>query len=98
MSVQYTPLADRVIVEPQAAEQVTKSGILLPDTAQEKPQLGKVVAVGPGKTTEAGQIVPMSVNLGDVVVYAKYGGTEIKVEGNELLIIRENDILAIKKG
>ncbi|RAP36507.1 co-chaperone GroES [Candidatus Marinamargulisbacteria bacterium SCGC AAA071-K20] len=91
------PLADRVIVEPETAEQTTKSGIVLPDTAQEKPQSGKVVAVGQGRTSDEGKTIPMSVKEGDTVIYAKYGGTEIKIEGNEFLIIKENDILAIKK-
>lgn len=93
----YQPLGDRVIVEPQSPEQVTKSGIVLPDTAKEKPQNGKVLVAGPGKTTEEGKMIPMSVKEGDVVIYAKYGGTELKVDGKEYLIIRESDILAIQK-
>jgi chaperonin GroES len=96
-NVQYQPLADRLIVEPQTAEQVTKSGIFIPDSAQEKPQTGKVLVVGPGRVTEDGKNIPMSVKAGDVVIYAKYGGTELKVDGAELLIIRESDVLAIKK-
>ena len=90
----YKPLSDRVIVEPQAAEQTTKSGIVLPDTAQEKPQSGKVISVGPGRITDEGKLVEMNVKEGDIVIYAKYGGTEIKVEGTEYLIVRESDILA----
>ncbi len=93
----YQPLADRIIVEPQTAEQVTKSGIFIPDSAQEKPQTGKVLVVGPGRVTEDGKNVPMSVKEGDVVIYAKYGGTELKIDGSEFLIIRESDVLAIKK-
>jgi len=96
-NTQYQPLADRLIIEPQTAEQVTKSGIFIPDSAQEKPQTGKVLVVGPGRVTEDGKNIPMSVKAGDVVIYAKYGGTELKVDGAELLIIRESDVLAIKK-
>ncbi|HAP71141.1 MAG TPA: co-chaperone GroES [Cryomorphaceae bacterium] len=84
------PLADRVIVEPAAAETTTASGIIIPDTAQEKPQKGTVVAVGPGKKEE-----PMTVNVGDTVLYGKYSGTEFKYEGGEYLIVREADIMAI---
>lgn len=94
MALNYAPMEDRVIVEPQTAEQKTKSGIVLPDTAQEKPQTGKVIKVGPGKMTDEGKLIPMDVKEGDVVIYAKYGGTEIKVEGQEYLIIRKTDILA----
>lgn len=92
----YKPLGDRVIVEPKSAEQTTASGIVLPDTAQEKPQSGTVVSVGPGKTTDDGKVVPLTVKEGDVVIYAKYGGTELKVNGSELLIVRESDILAVE--
>jgi chaperonin GroES len=94
MALNYAPMEDRVIVEPQTAEQKTKSGIVLPDTAQEKPQTGKVIKVGPGKMTDEGKLIPMDVKEGDIVIYAKYGGTEIKVEGQEYLIIRKTDILA----
>jgi chaperonin GroES len=97
MSVPYKPVADRVIVKPETAEQTTKSGIVLPDTAQEKPLSGVVVAVGPGKRSDQGALIPMTVTEGDVVLYAKYGGTEVKVNGSEYLIIRESDILAVKK-
>ena len=90
------PLADRVIIEPAAAETKTASGIIIPDTAQEKPQSGKIIAVGEGKKTDDGKIVPLSVKEGDVVIYAKYGGTEVKLEGNEFLIVKETDILAVK--
>ncbi len=96
MSLNYQPTGDRVIVKPQEAEQQTKSGIFLPDTAQEKPQTGVVVSVGPGRTTEEGKTVPVSLKVDDVVIYAKYGGTEIKVDGDEYLIVKESDILAIQ--
>ena len=90
------PLADRVIIEPESAEQVTKSGIVLPDSAQEKPQSGKVLAVGTGRITDDGKTIPLSVKEGDVVIYSKYGGTEVKLEGTEYLIVKESDILAVK--
>jgi chaperonin GroES len=92
----YRPLGDRVIVEPQSAEQTTKSGIVLPDTAQEKPQSGVVIAVGPGRVTDDGKTIPVNVKEGDVIIYGKYGGTELKVEGTGYLIVRETDILAVK--
>ena len=87
------PLGDRVIVEVLDEEETTFSGIVLPDTAKEKPQRGKVLAVGPGKY-EDGKLVPLDVNVGDEVIYSKYGGTEVKVEGEDLLILTEHDILA----
>ncbi len=96
MAVKLQPLADRVIVRPIESEEVTKGGIILPDTAKEKPQEGEVLAVGPGRLSEDGKRLAMDVAVGDVVVYAKYGGTEIKVEGEELVILRESDILAKK--
>ena len=89
------PLADRVVVKAIQQEERTKGGIVLPDTAKEKPQEGEIMAVGPGKLLDSGQRAPMEVQLGDRVVYAKYGGTEVKVEGQEYLILRESDILAI---
>ena len=89
------PLSDRVIIQAQEAEEKTASGIILPDTAKEKPQMGKVVAVGPGKTNDAGSLVKMTLNKGDNVLYGKYSGTEITFEGMDLLIMRESDILAI---
>jgi chaperonin GroES len=89
------PLADRVVVKAIQQEERTKGGIVLPDTAKEKPQEGEIMAVGPGKLLDSGQRAPMEVQLGDRVVYAKYGGTEVKVEGEEYLILRESDILAI---
>ena len=97
VSVTLTPLGDRVVVKALAAESKTQSGIVLPDTAQEKPQLGEVVSVGPGKYSDDGKRIPMDVKSGDIVVFAKYGGTEIKLEGQEYVILQERDILAIKK-
>ncbi len=97
MAVKLSPLADRVVVKPIAREEVTKSGIVLPDTAKEKPQEGEIIAVGPGKIDDNGKRIPMDVKIGDVVIYARYGGTEMKIEGEELVILREGDILAIKK-
>jgi len=96
MAVKLQPLGDRVVVKPMPKEEVTKGGIFLPDTAKEKPQEGKVVAVGPGKLTDDGKRIVMDVIVGDVVIYAKYGGTEIKEDGEELIILRESDILAKK--
>lgn len=88
------PLGDRVIVLPKESEEVTKSGIVIPDTAKEKPQEGEVIAVGPGRIEE-GKSIPMDVKVGDRIIYSKYGGTEVKIEGEEHLILRESDILAI---
>ena len=96
MAVKLQPLGDRVVVKPMPKEEVTKGGIFLPDTAKEKPQEGKIIAVGPGKLTDDGKRVAMEVSVGDVVIYAKYGGTEIKEDGEELIILRESDILAKK--
>ncbi|MBM3153721.1 MAG: co-chaperone GroES [Chloroflexi bacterium] len=97
MATKLQPLGDRVVVKPIPKEEVTKGGIVLPDTAKEKPQEGKVLAVGPGKLTEDGKRIAMDVKVGDVVIYAKYGGAEIKEDDEELIILRESDILA-KKG
>ncbi len=94
MEVNLKPLADRVIVKPLAKEEVTKSGIVLPDTAKEKPQEGEVVAVGPGKLGDDGKRVEMELKKGDKVIYAKYAGTEWKQDSQEYLILRESDILA----
>ncbi len=96
MAVNLQPLADRVIVQPIEKEEVTRGGIILPDTAKEKPQEGKVLAVGPGRLSEDGKRIAMDVAVGDVVIYTRYGGTEIKVDGEELIILRESDILAKK--
>jgi len=92
------PLDDRVVVEPVEAEEKTAGGIVLPDTAKEKPQKGKIVAVGDGKLLDDGDRGAMSVKKGDLVLYAKYGGTEIKIDGKDLLIMRESDILAKVEG
>ena len=88
------PLSDRIVVKTQEAEEKTASGIILPDTAKEKPQIGEVVAAGPGKINDAGSLVEMSLKKGDKVLYGKYSGTEVNVEGEDLLIMREGDILA----
>ncbi len=96
MAFKMQPLADRLVVKPIAREEVTKGGIVLPDTAKEKPQEGEVLAAGPGRMTEDGKRIPMDVKVGDIVLYSKYGGTEIKVEGEELIILRESDILAVQ--
>jgi len=96
MAIKLQPLADRVVVKPIEREEVTKGGIVLPDTAKEKPQEGEVVAVGKGRVSDDGKRIPMDVKVGDIVVYAKYGGAEIKVVDEELVILRESDILAKK--
>jgi chaperonin GroES len=92
--ISIRPLDDRVVVEPMAAEETTAGGIVLPDAAQEKPQRGTIVAVGPGKLLESGERGELSVGVGDEVIYGKYGGTEIEVEGKDVKILRESDILA----
>ncbi|HEX9115256.1 MAG TPA: co-chaperone GroES [Anaerolineae bacterium] len=89
------PLADRLVVEPLEQEDVTSGGIFLPETAKEKPQQGKVIAAGPGRTDDAGKRVTLEVQVGDRVLYAKYSGTEIKLDGKKVLILKESDILAI---
>ena len=89
------PLADRVVVEPIEEEVTPKGGIVLPDTAKEKPQKGKVIAVGSGKLLDNGERVPLEVKEGDIVVFAKYGGTEIEIEGEEYIILSERDLLAV---
>ena len=96
MAAKLQPLADRVLVKPVEKEEKTKSGIYLPDTAKEKPQEGEIMAVGPGKLTDDGKRIPMDLKVGDRVIYAKYGGTEIKVDDEDLIILRESDILAKK--
>ena len=96
MAVNIQPLADRLVVKPIEREEMTKSGIVIPDTAKEKPQEGKVLAVGPGRLSEDGKRIAMDVKVGDRVLYARYGGTEIKVDNEELVILRESDILAKK--
>ena len=97
MTTKLQPMGDRIVVEPLAKEEVTKGGIVLPDTAKEKPQEGKVLAVGPGKMSDDGKRITPDVKVGDIVVYAKYGGTEYKEDGKELMILRESDILAVVK-
>ena len=89
-------MEDRVVVKPNTEEERTKGGIVLPDTAKERPQEGEVIAVGPGKLLENGQRAPMDVKPGDKIIFAKYGGTEVKIEGEEYIILRQSDILAIK--
>jgi chaperonin GroES len=96
MAAKLQPLADRVLVKPTEKEEKTKSGIYIPDTAKEKPQEGEVIAVGPGKLNDDGQRIPMDIKVGDRVIYAKYGGTEIKIDDVEMMILRESDILAKK--
>jgi chaperonin GroES len=96
MAVKLQPLGDRVVVKPIEGEEVTRGGIILPDTAKEKPQEGKVLAVGPGRLSEDGKRIAMEVKVGDVVLYVKYGGTEVKIDGEELMILSEKDILAKK--
>ncbi len=95
MSLSLKPLSDRVVVEPMEADDVSTGGIILPDTAKEKPQQGTVVAVGPGKHSDSGTLVEMSVKKGDVVLFGKFSGTEVTVDGKEYLIMRESDILGI---
>ena len=92
------PLQDRVIVKRLEEEEKTKGGIIIPDTAKEKPQEGKVIAVGKGKVTEDGKVIPLDVKAGDRILFGKYSGTEIKIEGEEHLIMREGDILGIIEG
>ena len=92
------PLGGRVIVEPIEQEEMTAGGIILPETAKEKPQEGKILAAGPGGRKEDGERVPMEVQVGDKVLYAKYSGTEVKMDGKKLLILRESDILAVVEG
>jgi chaperonin GroES len=90
------PLEDRIVVQPNEAEQTTASGLVIPDTAKEKPQQGKVLAVGPGKRTEnTGELIPLGIDVGQTVLYSKYGGTEVTVDGDDLLILASRDVLAI---
>ena len=96
MAVKLQPMGDRLVVKPMQSEEKTKSGIYLPDTAKEKPQEGKVIAVGPGRMTDEGKRIAPDVEVGDIVIYTKYGGSEIKIDGEEFIIMRESDILAKK--
>ena len=95
MGLSLKPLADRVVVEPAPAEDKSAGGIILPDTAQEKPQQGTVVAAGPGKVSDAGSLIEMTVKKGDKVLYGKYSGSEVAFDGKEYVIMRESDILAV---
>jgi chaperonin GroES len=95
MSLSLKPLGDRVVVKPIEQEELTAGGIMLPDTAKEKPQKGEILAVGPGTRNDAGERVELDVKVGDTVLFAKYAGTEIKLEGEKVLVLRESDILAI---
>jgi chaperonin GroES len=92
------PLQDRVIVKRLEEEEKTKGGIIIPDTAKEKPQEGKIIAVGKGKMTEDGKLIPLDVKVGDKILFGKYSGTEVKIEGEEHLIMREEDILGVIEG
>lgn len=92
-----TPLHDRVIVKPAPAEEMTKGGLIIPDTVKEKPQRGEIVAIGTGKVAEDGKVTPLAVKIGDNVLYGKYSGTEIAVDGVDYLIMRESDIFAVYK-
>ena len=94
-NINLKPLADRVIVKPSEAEETTKGGIILPDIAKEKPIEGTIVAVGPGRTSDDGKVIKLEVKAGDKVLYGKYSGTEVKVEGQDYLIMRESDIFAV---
>jgi chaperonin GroES len=98
MAITFKPLGDRTVIEPLEQEETTPSGLVIPDTAKEKPQRGKVLSIGPGARDEAGKRIAMDVKVGDTVLFAKYSGSEIKVDGKKLLIIRESDILAIIEG
>ncbi len=95
MSMNLKPLGDRLVVEPKEREETTPSGLVLPETAKEKPQEGEVIAIGPGRRDDEGKRIAMDVAVGDRVLYAKYGGTEVKIDGKKLLILKETDVLAI---
>jgi chaperonin GroES len=95
MATNLKPLADRLVIEPVEQEEMTASGLVLPETAKEKPQKGTILAAGPGRRDDDGKRIELDVAVGDVVLYAKYAGTEIKVDGKKLLILKESDVLAI---
>jgi len=95
MSVSIKPLEDRIVVRPSAAEQVTASGLVIPDTAQEKPQEAEVIAVGPGRVDDKGVRIPVDVSVGDMVIFSKYGGTELRYNNEEYLVLSARDVLAI---
>jgi chaperonin GroES len=96
MAIKLQPLADRIVVKPIEREEMTRGGIVLPDTAKERPMEGEVIAAGPGKMTDDGKRIAMDVKVGDIVVYAKYGGTEIKIDGKDYMILNESQVLAKK--
>ena len=96
MAIKLEPLGDRLVIKTIEREEMTKSGLVLPETAKEKPQEGEVLAVGPGRMSEDGKRIAMDIKVGDIVIYAKYGGTEIKIDDEELMILRESDVLAKK--
>ncbi len=98
MAINLKPLGDRVVVDPIEQDEMTASGLVLPETAKEKPQRGNILATGPGARDEDGKRVALDVNVGDVVLYAKYAGTEFKIDGKKLLILKESDLLAIIVG
>jgi chaperonin GroES len=98
MALNLRPLGDRVVIEPSEGEEQTAGGILLPETAKEKPQQGTILSVGPGRRDDSGKLIAMDVKVNDKVLYAKYAGTEIKVEGKKVLILKESDILAVVVG
>ncbi|MGB6066371.1 MAG: co-chaperone GroES [Desulfomonilaceae bacterium] len=93
--MKFRPLYDRILVERVESEEVTKGGIILPDTAKEKPQQGKIIAVGSGKHTEDGKVIPLELKAGDTILFGKYSGSEIKIEGTEYLIMKEDDVLGL---
>lgn len=93
--MKITPLGDRVVIKPSEEKERTKGGIVLPDTAKEKPQEGKIIAVGSGRRSDEGKVIPLTVKVGDRVLYGKYSGTEITIDGDDYLIVKEEDILAI---
>ena len=95
MSVAIKPLEDRILVQPLDAEQTTASGLVIPDTAKEKPQEGKIIAAGPGKRDKEGKLIPLDVKAGDRVLFAKWAGTEFKLDGTEYMIMKEDDILGV---
>jgi chaperonin GroES len=95
MALKLRPLGDRVVVEPLEQEERTESGLFIPETAKEKPQRGKIVAIGEGRRDEDGKRIPMDVKVGETILFAKYGGTEVKLDGQKILILKETDILAV---
>ena len=98
MSVSIKPLEDRIVIKQVDAEQVTASGLVIPDTAKEKPQEGEVIAVGPGGRDEAGKLVPIDVKVGDRILFGKWSGTEVKIDGEDLLIMKESDVMGVIEG